>query len=795
MADGDHGGAVVLYVGRGPAIDPDGRFRLERVEPGSVAEHAATADCVVLEEPGSGLAALERLREASVPTVLYDRSGDPAVAARATRLGVTEYVTDDAEGRPIDRIAAVAGVSGPPPEERRREAAMRSLRDAVAAGSRPFGESVEGILEAGRERFGASVGALAEIDGTAYSITASVGEIDSEPTVLGGALCRRTVRLGGPCCLPDTGRALGCGDVTGVFDRLGSYLGATVDAGGERYGTVWFGSESPRAVHSGAERRFVELLADVLGERIEAERRQRARQASADRHRRAVGALADAGRSLRAAASPAEIAEIAAETAERIADLEISAVRLFEGGSRVASADDGDGSPIGNGDRPSGTEPSRGELVIGDGSGDVGGGTRPATVTLGERGALSVDDGAGSIAEVERRRLALLATLVESALNRLDGEGASGGDGEGNGGATTSNLPSTAPTADESGGRRGRFGHLFDALPDAVVDVEFVEGEPIVRRVNDAFEETFGYEEAAVSDTSLAEVVVPPEGDPEVERLDGSGPRREPETVEVERLTAEGRRTFLFRGFSYHHGGVERGFGIYTDVTGRLEQERRLRVLHRVLRHNLRNEMTAVIGYANMLADEATIEEHRMQAERIYERAMNVSKLGEQVRRIQQALDIDRQWVALDPEPLVADLAERFRANYPEATVRVSSDDPGKAVADELLKIAIENLIENAVEHHPGAATVDIELTADEEWVDITVADDGSGIPERERAIVSGTREITQLDHSVGLGLWLSRWIVSGVNGQLLFGDCECGSEVTLRLRRASEWNGSGTVE
>jgi PAS domain S-box-containing protein len=781
MAAGNPEGAVVLYVGRGPAIDPDGRFRLERVDPGSVAERAAVADCAVLEEPGGGLAALERLRGTSVPTVLYDRTGDPAVAARATRLGVTEYVTDDAAARPIDRIAAVAGVSGPPPEERRREAAMRSLRTAVGDASRSFDESIGAILEAGRERFGASCGALTEIDGASYSVVATAGGVDPEPTVLEGTLCRRTARLDGPCCLPDTGRALRSGDLCGVFDRLGSYVGATVRAGGERYGTVWFGSESPRAAYSGAERRFVELLAGILGERIEADRRRRDRRASEGRHRRAVGALAEAGRSLRAAGTAADVAEIAADVAERIADVEISAVRLFGDGAPIAADDSGD-APERSENRPSG---EAAELVVGDGSGGAGGGTRSAAVALGERGALSIDGGAGSITEGERRRLALLATLVESALDRLDDGPTSGRSDPGTDG--------DAPPVVGAGGdrRRGRFGHLFDALPDAVVDVEFVDGEPIVRRVNDAFEETFGYDEAAVSDAPLAETIVPPEGDTEIERPDGTASRRGREPTEVERLTAEGRRTFLFRGFSYRHGGTERGFGIYTDVTGRLEQERRLRVLHRVLRHNLRNEMTAIIGYANILAEEAPMEEYRTQAERIYERAMNVSKLGEQVRRIQQALDIDRQWVALDPEPLVTDLAERFRSNYPEATIRVSSDDPGEAVADELLKIAIENLIENAVEHHPEAATVDIELTADGGWIDITVADDGAGIPERERAVVSGTREITQLDHSVGLGLWLSRWIVSGVNGQLLFGDCECGSEVTLRLRQAEGRDGA----
>ena len=776
MVAGNPERAVVLYVGRGPAIDPDGRFRLERVEPGSIAERAGIADCAVLEEPGGGLAALERLRGTSVPTVLYDRTGDPAVAARATRLGVTEYVTDDGAARPIDRIAAVAGVSGPPPEERRREAAIRSLRAAVGDAARSSDGSIGAILEAGRERFGASYGALAEIDGASYSVVATAGGVDPEPTVLEGTLCRRTVRLDSPCCLPDTGRTLQSGDLSGVFDRLGSYAGATVRAGGERYGTVWFGSESPRAAYSGSERRFLELLAGLVGGRIEADRRQLDRRASEDRHRRAVGALAEAGRSLRAAGTAADIAEIAAETAERIADIEISAGRLVEDGAPLASAVDAGNALERGADRPPEGDPSTAELVVGDGSGGAGEITRSAAVALGERGALSVDGGAGSVTERERRRLALLATLVESALDRLgDGSPPARGD------------QGTDADADRS---RGRFGHLFDALPDAVVDVEFVDGEPIVRRVNDAFEETFGYDEAAVSDASLAETIVPPESDTEVERPGGTASRRGREPTEVERLTAEGRRTFLFRGFSYRHGGTERGFGIYTDVTGRLEQERRLRVLHRVLRHNLRNEMTAITGYANILAEEAPMEEYRTQAERIYERAMNVSKLGEQVRRIQQALDIDRRWVALDPEPLVIDLAERFRSNHPEATIRVSSDDPGAAVADELLKIAIENLIENAIEHHPETATVDIELTADDGWIDITIADDGPGIPERERAVVSGTREITQLDHSVGLGLWLSRWIVSGVDGQLLFGDCERGSEVTLRLRRADDWDG-----
>ena len=758
----------MAYAGRGPAIDPDGRFRLERVDTASIAAHASHADCLVLEEPGGGLDALERLRGTTTPTVLYDRAADPAVAARATRAGVTEYVIDGGAQRPIDRIAEIAGAGdGRPPESSRADAAMSSIRRVVSDDSRSLTETIGGVLEAGRERFGVEFGALSRIDGTDYTIVAGDGDA---PATLSETYCRRTVRLDRPCCLPDTARALGTGDAAGVFSGLGCYFGVTVTVGGGRYGTLWFGDETPRGDPSDAERRFLELLGGVIGSQITDDRRRHELRTETDRHERAAERLVEAGDALRAAECPDRIAEIAVAAAERIATVEIGAVRLFEGGRTVAVATHRDDERSGSDADEATLRP--GELVIGDGSGEGGVDAHSTAIPIGDRGVLSVSGETPSIAESDRRRLSLLTTQVESALCRIDG-----GDGGANGPDHETDL--VEPD-------RARFSYLFDALPDPTVDVEFVDGEPIVRRVNDAFERTFGYGGSSIRDRPLNETIVPAERTAEAEQLDESALRRGHEAAEVERLTAEGRRTFLFRGFSYRHGGTERGFGVYTDVTDRLEQERRLRVLHRVLRHNLRNEMTAIIGYADMLAEAAPSEESREHAERIYEQAMDVSELGEQVRRIQQALDIDRQRVALDPEPLVADIAERFRSMHPEATIRVSADDVESVVGDELLKVAVENLIENAVEHHPRAATVDIEVaTVDGTWVDITVGDDGPGIPERERAVVSGSREITQLDHSVGLGLWLSRWIVSGVDGQLLFGDCGTGSEVTLRLRRA----------
>ena len=754
---------IVAYVGRGPAIDPDGRFRLERVDPESIAGYAPHADCVVLEEPGGGLDALERLRGTSTPTVLYDRTADPAVAARATRAGVTEYVVDDGPQPPIDRIADVAGVGEKRPSEPNRTSAGTSaLRSAVSEGSNSLTETLEGILEAGRKRFGVEFGALSRIDGTDYTVV--VGD-DDAPATLPETHCHRTVRLDQPCSLPDTARALGNGDTAGIFSRLGCYFGTTITVGGDRYGTLWFGDGSPRRDLSDAERQFLELLADVAGSEIAADRRQRTLQVDLDRHGRVITEILDAWADVRDAESPDRIAEIAVTAAERIATVEIGAVRLFGRDRTVAVATTAEGR----------TGEGTDDLVLRSGEPPIGdGGVEAASteIPIGDRGVLSIAEEAARIPEPDHRRLSLLAAIIGSALSPIE-------DGP---------EPTTDTEREPEPERPGpaRFRHLFDALPDPTVDVEFADGEPIVRRVNDAFERTFGHDGAAIKGQSLNEVIVPDERTAEAKRIDESTLRRGQEPVEVERLTADGKRTFLFRGISYRYGGTERGFGVYTDVTDRLEQERRLRVLHRVLRHNLRNEMTAIIGYADMLASEGPSEECRDHAERIYDRAMAVSDLGEQVRRIQQALDVDRRRVGLDPEPLVSEIAEDFRSRHPEATIRVSTDGTEAVVGDELLKLAVENLVENAIEHHPERATVDIEVaTVDDEWVDISVSDDGVGIPERERAVVSGSRKITQLDHSIGLGLWLSRWVVAGLDGQLTFGDCETGSEVTLRLRRA----------
>jgi PAS domain S-box-containing protein len=118
---------------------------------------------------------------------------------------------------------------------------------------------------------------------------------------------------------------------------------------------------------------------------------------------------------------------------------------------------------------------------------------------------------------------------------------------------------------------------LFDAVPEAGVLVEFADGEPIVRTVNDAFEDCFGYDADAVRGECLNDFVVP--DDPEQTRLaseiDAAAANGESVEAEVVRQTVEGPRHFLFRASPFENAGTVKSIGIYVDVTQRKRDRRR----------------------------------------------------------------------------------------------------------------------------------------------------------------------------------------------------------------------------
>ncbi|MFC6904377.1 histidine kinase N-terminal 7TM domain-containing protein [Halalkalicoccus tibetensis] len=226
----------------------------------------------------------------------------------------------------------------------------------------------------------------------------------------------------------------------------------------------------------------------------------------------------------------------------------------------------------------------------------------------------------------------------------------------------------------------------------------------------------------------------------------------------------------------YHDRVVGRAV-VLRDVTERRRHRQRLSVLHRILRHNLRNEMTVVRGHAVGIADD-----HRDHASAIEEsatRVMDLSDKAAQIERMAEGSDEDPPAISLDST--IANTVESLRSEYPRTTF-VVGELPAVACGSPA-GTAIHNLVENAAEHNTDdEPTVTVEAAVEGEAVRISVTDNGPGIPPVEREVLEAGGE-TPLRHGSGIGLWLVSWTVELLGGTIEFAENDpTGSVVTLRL-------------
>jgi len=208
-------------------------------------------------------------------------------------------------------------------------------------------------------------------------------------------------------------------------------------------------------------------------------------------------------------------------------------------------------------------------------------------------------------------------------------------------------------------------------------------------------------------------------------------------------------------------------------------------VLSRALRHNLRNDMTVILGQLDEL--EADVSGPAAEHVRSIRRKVDdVVTLSEQAQQIEAAVTgTDRQRHPVDAVEFVDRRVRATRAANPE--VRIEADLPATAWvnADWMLETAIENVLRTAIANG-GAETV-LEIGIEHPspgWTDIRIVDVEGHLPNAEVEPLNSGAE-TPLQHGEGLGLWLVNWIVEGFGGDLDI-RCEDGvSVVVLRVRRA----------
>ena len=250
----------------------------------------------------------------------------------------------------------------------------------------------------------------------------------------------------------------------------------------------------------------------------------------------------------------------------------------------------------------------------------------------------------------------------------------------------------------------------------------------------------------------------------------------------------ERERYFHCKTSPVEYGRHEQGtIIILGDVTTLKTQEQELHLLvqifSRVYRHNMRNEFNIIQGYAEMLKSQSSEEVARM-AEQIDTRTDRLLQQAMKARQIEKIFVSD-ETVSRSLRALVTEVKSSFDTRQ-RTTVRVAVDDVAVEV-NARFHLALRELLDNAITHHPGTGDVEVDIYSEEteESVFLVVADNGTGISEYELDVLRAAEE-TDLRHSSGIGLWLVRAVVTRSEGELTVESTAEGTSIRVRLPKAT---------
>jgi signal transduction histidine kinase len=218
---------------------------------------------------------------------------------------------------------------------------------------------------------------------------------------------------------------------------------------------------------------------------------------------------------------------------------------------------------------------------------------------------------------------------------------------------------------------------------------------------------------------------------------------------------------------------------LFRDVTERRTREQRLTVLNRVLRHNLRNELDIVLAHADRIDDPDL-------RRAIREGATDLVELSDRAREAEELMSTSMGAPErVDLADVASTVAERYRHQDHDGELSVDCPDELELRSHrQVLEQVLSELVDNALAHADGPSPqVEIVVREGAEAAaELTVTDDGPGIPERERQLLAAGDE-TPLEHGRGIGLWFVNWAVTQLGGELEFAENDPrGSRVTVRL-------------
>ncbi|WP_040228275.1 ATP-binding protein [Bhargavaea cecembensis] len=246
----------------------------------------------------------------------------------------------------------------------------------------------------------------------------------------------------------------------------------------------------------------------------------------------------------------------------------------------------------------------------------------------------------------------------------------------------------------------------------------------------------------------------------------------------------------------YSGSKIRGAVAVFRDMTEQHRLEKLRTDFLANISHELRTPISMLVGYSEALSDGIvdSEEEREEMMKIIRDEAMRMGRL------VNDTLDLTRlesghmrlYKESVDILPMIGRIASKFHQKARDADVdltvhSVPEADVEAYLDEDRIEQVLTNLIDNAIRHTPAGGQVDISVGRTGSWMEFSVADTGSGIPEEDLQYVferfyKADKARTRGKGGTGLGLAIAKNIVES-HGGMITADSKVGEGTRMSFR------------
>jgi len=220
------------------------------------------------------------------------------------------------------------------------------------------------------------------------------------------------------------------------------------------------------------------------------------------------------------------------------------------------------------------------------------------------------------------------------------------------------------------------------------------------------------------------------------------------------------------------------------DITEYTNTSRRVSLLSRIMRHNLRNDMTVIAGRAQQIQSEVDTDRISKHTEKIEEKTNDIDRITDSVREIERATTpAQTKRVRKNTFDAVTETVEKLSDKYPTAKLTVEKQTEMWFSIDSAFNQALRHAIENGIVHSNSTApavTITVGESPNTGRVEVSISDSCPPIPDIELNALDESIENTDVSHGTGVGLFVMKWCVESLGGEITFDRTNSGNTVSF---------------